>query len=107
MKNPYLKIQKDIEELQKGINDYIDSICGKSPSDKKVELLNEYLGSTRKILEKQLESDNKRIETIENTLLRCNLRVTLNDERNDLVNLKHEAKGAIKIINEIEALING
>lgn len=107
MENPYLKIQNDIEELQKGINNYIDSICGKNLSDKKIELLNEYLSSTKETLEKQIEVYEERIKYIEYMLQKYNIELNSNNERNNLINLQNEAEEALKTIFQMEDLING
>lgn len=107
MENPYLKIQNDIKELQKGINNYVDSICGKNLSDKKIELLNEYLSSTKETLEKQIEVYEERIKYIEYTLQKYNIELNSNNERNNLINLQHEAEEALKIIFQMEDLIKG
>lgn len=112
MENPYLKIQNDIEELQKGINDYVNSTYGKNLSDenllgKKIELLNEYLSSTKETLEKQIEFYEERIKYIEYTLQKYNVELNSNNQRNNLINLKHEAEEALKIIFQVEDLING
>lgn len=107
MENPYLKIQNDIEELQKGINNYIDSICSKNLSDKKIELLNEYSSSTKETLEKQIEVYEERIKYIEYMLQKYNIELNSNNERNNLINLQNEAEEALKTIFQMEDLING